>query len=78
MKNTQLTNTKRVIEELFLRRRQLKMSQGELGSMLGISHAAVSDMERGKTQIDLDRLNRWASCLKLRVEIKLLIDIPNE
>jgi transcriptional regulator with XRE-family HTH domain len=35
-------------------------TQGELGKFLGISHVAISDIERGKTKLKVDTLLRIA------------------
>ncbi|HXI18481.1 MAG TPA: helix-turn-helix transcriptional regulator [Chloroflexota bacterium] len=50
-------------------------SQGELGVKLGgISHAAVSDIERGKTKIDIDRLSEIAAVFSIEIN-DLLNDV---
>lgn len=40
-----------------------RVSQRELGERLGVSHAAISDIERGKTKPDLDVLGLIAETL---------------
>lgn len=46
-------------------RRGNKYTQTQLAKRLGISHAAVSDMERGKTDITISRIYKLAPILSL-------------
>lgn len=57
------------IEELTAIRRKHHVSQKELGILLGVSHAAISDMELGKTNITIGRLTEWCEALNVRVDI---------
>lgn len=50
-------------ERIMLARRRAGLSQREFGKRLGISHAAVSDLETGKTKPDLDNLTVVARAL---------------
>jgi transcriptional regulator with XRE-family HTH domain len=46
-------------------RDSIRLSQANLGEQLGVSHAAISDIERGKTSIGLERLEKLASILRI-------------
>jgi transcriptional regulator with XRE-family HTH domain len=50
-------------ERINVARRRALMSQRDLGEKLGISHAAVSDIERGKSKPNLDNLAQIADVL---------------
>lgn len=50
-------------ERIMLARRRAGLSQRAFGERLGISHAAVSDLETGKTKPDLDNLAVVADAL---------------
>lgn len=50
-------------ERILLARRRAGINQRDFGKKLGISHAAVSDLERGKTKPDLDNLAVIAEAL---------------
>lgn len=66
------TNTK---EELGRKIRDLRFrnnkSQEELGKYLGKSHAAISDIERGKTELSVSDLNKIAEFFDVPVETLL-------
>lgn len=53
----------RMIEIL---RKTKRLSQTELGQMLKISHAAISDIERGKTDMSIKKLEKLANALGLK------------
>jgi len=57
------------LEQLTILRKRHNISQQELGEKLGISHAAISDMEKGKTKITIDRLFEWTETLNVDVDI---------
>jgi transcriptional regulator with XRE-family HTH domain len=62
-------------ERIMLARRRAGLSQRAFGERLGISHAAVSDLERGKTKPDLDNLFVIAEALGVPIsEIVALSD----
>lgn len=44
-------------------REELKMTQGDLASLLGVSGAVISDWEKGKSSPQLERLEAIAACL---------------
>lgn len=50
-------------EEIMVARRRAHLSQRQLGERLGVSHAAVSDIETGKTRPNLDVLAVIAEAL---------------
>ena len=64
------------LEELIILRKRQNISQSELGEKLGVSHAAISDMENGKTKITIDRLYEWTEALKVSVDIQFSLLIP--
>jgi transcriptional regulator with XRE-family HTH domain len=51
-------------DRIHLARELLGWSQTELGERLGISHVSVSNIERGKTRLELDRLAEIAAVLR--------------
>lgn len=55
-------------------RMKANISQGDLGKVLGKSHAAVSDIERGKTELSVSDLQKIASTLGL--PLTHFIDAP--
>lgn len=61
-------------EQIMLARRRALMNQSDLAARLGISHAAVSDIERGKTRPNLDNLEEIA--MALGVPLSQLVVIP--
>lgn len=58
-----------------LARRRAILSQRDLGKRLGISHAAVSDIETAKTRPNLDNLAVIADALG--VPLSQLVVIPS-
>lgn len=50
------------------KRKRLGLSQSQLGEMLGTSHAAVSDIERGKTNLNVEDISKIALLLKTTFE----------
>ena len=62
-------------ESIRMERLRRRLSQRELGARLGVSHAAISDLENGKTKADLDRLSAIAAALGLTLE-QLLSTAP--
>lgn len=61
-------------ERIRLARRRLGLTQRGLGERLGVSHAAVSDLERGVTRPNLDGLIDVATALCIPVEQLLILD----
>ena len=41
-------------------RQAAEMTQGQLGRLMGVTHAAISDIERGKTRLTLELLEQLA------------------
>ena len=58
---------------LKLRRKQLKISQEDLGKKLGLSAMGLSYLENENRGLKVDLLELWARELGLEVEIKLSI-----
>ena len=54
-------------------RREKNMTQLELGGAIGLSHAAISDMENGKTRITFEALYEIANILKTTIREILYI-----
>lgn len=50
------------------KRKRLKISQSQLGEMLGVSHVAISDIERGKTNLNVEEISKIAGLLKTTFE----------
>jgi transcriptional regulator with XRE-family HTH domain len=50
-------------ERILLARRRAGLNQREFGQRIGITHAAVSDLERGKSKPNLDNLAVIADAL---------------
>jgi len=50
------------------KRKRLGMSQSQLGELLEISHAAISDIERGKTNLNVEEISKIALVLKTTFE----------
>ena len=63
---------KETIQEILTRlRKDLGMSQTTLGKKLGVTHAAISDMERQITNVNLATLEKWANALDKDIEVGL-------
>jgi transcriptional regulator with XRE-family HTH domain len=50
-------------ERIMVLRRRADLTQRQLGALLGVSHVAVGDIERGSTKPDLDNLAAIADAL---------------
>lgn len=59
--------------EIRVARIRAGLNQRELGRRLGISHAAVSDLETGKTKPDLDNLSVVAEVLGVPLKQLLVV-----
>ena len=62
-----------LVTMLKLRRKQLKISQEDLGKKLGLSAMGLSYLENENRGLKVDLLELWARELGLEVEIKLSI-----
>lgn len=62
--------------EIMVARKRARLNQRELGKRLGISHAAVSDLERGESRPNLDNLAVIANALG--VPLAQLVVLPAE
>lgn len=54
------------------------ISQGELGRSLGKSHAAVSDIERGKTELSVTDLQKIAAVFGVALATFLEVPPPSQ
>lgn len=59
---------RRVGERIREARRQQNMTQGELGERVGLSTAAISEIERGVVRTSLSNLERLARALGVSLE----------
>lgn len=50
------------------KRKRLGLSQSQMGEFLEVSHAAVSDIERGVTNLNVEEISKIASILKTTFE----------
>ncbi|MHB8858647.1 MAG: helix-turn-helix domain-containing protein [Thermoleophilia bacterium] len=57
------TDRKIVGYRIRIARQEAKLTQSELGRLVGKSHAAISDVERGKTNLSIDELRKIARSL---------------
>ena len=58
-----------LMEALVKRRKQLKLSQREVGKRMGIVQSHVSDMEAGNRDITVTTLFRYADAVNLRLQL---------
>lgn len=73
--------TRKVIEQIKSRRKELKLSQSEMAERLYTSLKTYQNIESGITKIDIERLEQIALILKTDVSILLAtstISTPNE
>lgn len=63
-------------ERIMLARRRLGLSQREFGKRLGVSHASVSYLERGRSKPDLDNLAVIAEALGGPISEIVVLDRP--
>lgn len=61
-------------KKLRLVRRRSEMSQGELGAALGLSHSAISLIEKGESQLSVEHLWKLPRILNCRIS-ELLPDV---
>jgi len=64
-------------ERIRLERLRLRLSQAELGKRLGVTHAAVSDIERAQTRPDLDYLAEIAEALDVPLGDLVVLSRPS-
>jgi transcriptional regulator with XRE-family HTH domain len=63
-------------ENIRMARVKQRISQRELGRRLGVSHAAISDIERAKTRPDIDTLAVIADALDVPLQRVIMICRP--
>ena len=61
-------------ERILLARRRAGLNQREFGQRVGITHAAVSDLERGKSKPNLDNLAVVADALGVPLSQIIVLD----
>ena len=61
-------------EQIMLARRRAVLTQRELGQLLGVSHVAVGDIERGQTKPNLDNLSVIADALGVPLSQFLVLE----
>lgn len=57
--------------QILRHRKRLKLSQAELAERAGIGRSMLSQLETGKKPVGADTLERLASALGCRVEVKI-------
>jgi putative transcriptional regulator len=64
------------LERIRLRRLQLRLTQGELGKMIGQDQAYISRLERGHfDDITVSTLEKLARALRVSVEMLIMPDV---
>ena len=66
-----------VAERIRLERLRLNLSQQNIADELGITVAAYSNLERGVTEISINRLFKIAELLKVPVSVFLTVETEN-
>ena len=66
-----------VAERIRLERLRLNLSQQNLADDLGITVAAYSNLERGVTEISINRLLKIAELLKVPISVFLSVETEN-
>lgn len=61
-------------ERILLARRRAGLNQRDFGQLVGITHAAVSDLERGKSKPNLDNLAVIADALGVSLSQIVVLD----
>lgn len=60
-----------LIRILLLKRKQLGITQRELGGKIGYSTAYISRVEKGSRNINMRVLDKWSDVLSLNIEINV-------
>ncbi len=58
-----------ITTDLRLLRKNKRITQTQLGKNMGVSHAAVSDVENGKTHLTLELIEKYGKALGYEVKI---------
>ena len=66
-----------VAEKIRLERLRLNLSQQNMADELGITVAAYSNLERGVTEISINRLLKIAELLKVPISVFLSVETEN-
>ena len=70
-----MTDIKEQVGQLIRETRKAKgLTQKELGEKMGVSESAVNRYENGKVNASIDAIQRIATELGARLEIKIIID----
>lgn len=65
-----MSDAERLGEALRARRKELKLSQDDVASVVGVNRRVVGELERGKATVQLDIVLRVASALGLDVDFR--------
>lgn len=66
-----IAERRKLAEDLAGRRVELGLSQTEVGARMGTSQSAVARLEAGDADVRLSTLERYASALGIRLEVRL-------
>ena len=69
-----IAERRKLAEDLAGRRLELGLSQTEVGARMGTSQSAVARLEAGDADVRLSTLERYASALGIRLEVRLRDD----
>jgi len=62
----------RIIEEIIIARREKNMTQKDLAMLIGTKQSNISRLESGNYNPSLDFLNKIASAMGKRLEVRML------
>ncbi len=60
-----------VLKSLKQMRKEKRLTQTEVGKVMGVSHASISDIENGKTHLTLDLIQKYGLALGYEVKIDI-------
>ena len=66
-----IADRRKLAADLAGRRTELGLSQTEVGARMGTSQSAVARLEAGEADVRLSTLERYASALGYRLEVRL-------
>ena len=69
--NNKIEHKNSINEILYLRRKQLRMTQEEVAEKVGVTFMQISHLEKGRRQPKIDTLNKWTKSLKINIIITL-------
>lgn len=67
-----------IVAALYLRRRDLGLTQADIAEAIGVTQATVSEFESGRTDPRLSTLVRYAAAVKATLEIVMTPDSESE